>query len=191
MFRLGKQYCQIQRLGYCLSIHFSCIKTLPILKKMFSIEVYRLAIGALAIVHHIRLWNIPCEYVKGQAFQYPVLLKRFTCFILSLPKWTFTGLPNLLKMVLKVTRAWNNQKLCNSNTSASNTSPRKRKNRQYAGYAGKQCTSNAYFALTFFVTNNNYIWKAFRVDNILEQGYELLLYVYIDYIHVSVSKLAH
>ena len=65
------------------------------------------------------------------------------------------------------------------------------KYRQYAGYAGKQCTSNAYFALTFFVTNNNYIWKAFRVDNILEQRYELLLYVYIDYIHVSVSKLAH
>ena len=94
-------------------------------------------------------------------------------------------------MVLKVTRAWNNQKLCNSNTSASNTSPRKRKNRQYAGYAGKQCTSNAYFALIFFVTNNICIWKDFDVDNILEQGYELLRPVYIEYIHVPASKLAH
>ena len=65
------------------------------------------------------------------------------------------------------------------------------KYRKYAGYARKQCTSNAYFALIFFVTNNICIWKAFGVDNILEQGYELLLYVYIEYILVSVCKLAH
>lgn len=41
-------------------------------------------------------------------------------------------------------------------------------------------TSNAYFALIFFVTNNICIWKDFDVDNILEQGYELLLYVYMN-----------
>ena len=52
-------------------------------------------------------------------------------------------------------------------------------------------TSNAYFALIFFVTNNICIWKDFDVDNILEQGYELLRSVYIEYIHVSASKLAH
>ena len=41
-------------------------------------------------------------------------------------------------------------------------------------------TSNAYFALIFFVTNNICIWKDFDVDNILDQGYELLLYVYMN-----------
>ena len=55
MFGLGKQYCKYKDLVIAISTRFSCIKTLPILKKMFSIEVYRLAIGALAIVHHIRL----------------------------------------------------------------------------------------------------------------------------------------
>ena len=46
---------------------------------------------------------------------------------------------------------------------------RKEKYGEYTGYAGKPCASNAYFALIFFVITNICIWKAFDLDNILEQ----------------------